>query len=240
MTRAVSRALAIFDAFDREHLGLSLQEISERIGMAKATTFRLVKTLEREGYLVRRQNARYCLSIKIVRLAGLVEETMTVREAARSVMADLARRTGETISLSSRIHDERVVIEVVDTPSPLMAVVRPGERYRLGWGASSRILLAHVEAAERADLLAAMDPRESGGLDFDLDALVAAGFCVTQGQRVPGLSAIAVPVFDHAGTASNCLSLSGPSVRVAPRQDEFVDLLKAAGRIVSARLGKPS
>lgn len=239
MTRAVSRALAIFDAFDRDHLGLTLQEIGERIGMAKATTFRLVNTLEREGYLVRRQNHRYCLSLKIVRLAGLVEETMTVREAARSAMHDLARRTGETITLSSRVHDERIVIDVVDTPSPLMAVVRPGERYGLLWGAASRVLFAHMPESERLDLLASLEPDMREAMAGELRAVMASGFGVTSGQRVPGLTAIAVPVFDHSGAAGTCLSLSGPTVRVEPREAEFVALLKEAGRTVSARLGKP-
>jgi len=71
MTRTVSRALAIFDAFDGAHLNLSLQEIADRIAMPKATTFRLVNTLEREGFLVRKQNGRYCLSLKLAALAGL-------------------------------------------------------------------------------------------------------------------------------------------------------------------------
>ena len=32
MIRAVGRALAIFDAFDNEHLSLTLQDLAERIG----------------------------------------------------------------------------------------------------------------------------------------------------------------------------------------------------------------
>lgn len=240
MTRAVSRALAIFDAFDRDNLSLTLQEIGERIGMAKATTFRLVNTLEREGFLVRKQNHRYCLSLKVVRLAGLVEETMTVREAARAAMHDLARRTGETITLSSRVHDERIVIDVVDTPSPLMAVVRAGERYGLFSGATSRTLLAWMPAPERAALLAALEPDQAAAIEQDLVAMREAGFGMTSGQRVPGLTAMAVPIFDHSGAVNSCLSLSGPSVRVEPSAQEFADLLKRAGAAISARLGKPA
>ena len=56
MIRAVARALAIFDAFDSEHLSLSLQEIAERIRMPKTTAFRLVSTLERAGFLIRIDN----------------------------------------------------------------------------------------------------------------------------------------------------------------------------------------
>lgn len=240
MTRTVSRALAILDAFDRDHLSLTLQEISDRVGMAKATTFRLVNTLERDGYLVRKQNHRYCLSLKLVRLAGLVEDTMTVREAARSVMLELSRQTGETITLSSRAHDERIVIDVVETPSPLMAVARPGERIPLLYGAAGRMLLAHMSDRERADLFASTDAlggQDVDALEAELARLRSAGHAVSHGQRVPGLSAISVPIFDHSGSALHCLALSGPSVRVDPREAEFVDLLKRAGETVSRRLG---
>jgi DNA-binding IclR family transcriptional regulator len=65
MIRAVGRALAIFDAFDNEHLSLSLQEIAERIRMPKTTAFRLVNTLERAGFLIRMDNQQYCLSLKV-------------------------------------------------------------------------------------------------------------------------------------------------------------------------------
>lgn len=239
MTRTVARALSIFDAFDRDHLGLTLQEIGERIGMSKATTFRLVNTLEREGYLVRRPDNRYRLSLKIVRLAGLVEDTTTVRDAARAAMQDLGRRTGETISLSSRIQDERVVIDVVDTPSPLMAVVRPGERYGLLWGASSRVLLAHMPERDQAEILDRVEQRVAELARSDISHVHRRGYCITHGQRVAGLSALAVPLYDRSNTVMACLALSGPTVRVEPREQEFVELLMEAGRSVSARLGKP-
>ena len=121
----------------------------------------------------------------------------------------------------------------------MQTVVRPGERYGLAWGATSRVLLAYMPPAERADVLAKMDPEVAASIAPDLDRMVETGYGVTRGQRVPGLSAIAVPIFDHAGAVSNCLSLSGPSVRVGPREEEFIELLKAAGRSVSGRLGKP-
>lgn len=238
MTRTVSRALAIFDAFDGAHLNLSLQEIADRIAMPKATTFRLVNTLEREGFLVRKQNGRYCLSLKIVRLAGLVEDTMTVREAARSVLAELCRSTGETITLSSRIGAERIVIDVADTPSPLMAVVRPGERIPLLYGAAGRVLLAFMDEAGREELLAAQDGIPDG-LGADLAAIREHGYALTSGQRVPGLTAIAVPIFDHSGAVTHCVSLSGPTIRVEHREPALIEALREAGDRISRRLGKP-
>ena len=94
MIRAVERALAIFDAFDPAHTMLTLQEIGQRIGLSKATTYRLVNCLYDLGYLVRLDDNRYCLSLKLTRLSGMVRSTIGIREIARPIMLNLVQKTG--------------------------------------------------------------------------------------------------------------------------------------------------
>ena len=164
MIRAVSRALAIFDAFDKDHLSLTLHEIGERIGMPKATTFRLVNTLERAGFLVRRDNLEYCLSLKLVRLAGMVHSTLSIRDIARPVMVEVNRRTSETIALNTLAGVERVCIDAIDTPSPLMTIAHPGDHVPLLFGAAGRILMAYMDDKE----LSAVLKNSPGGKSIDL------------------------------------------------------------------------
>ena len=91
MIRAVERAFAIFEAFDHKHTMLTLQEIGKRIGLSKATTYRLVNCLYDLGYLVRLEDNRYCLSLKLTRLSGLVRSTIGIRDVAQPIM----RRPGK-------------------------------------------------------------------------------------------------------------------------------------------------
>ncbi|MCB2039970.1 MAG: IclR family transcriptional regulator [Rhodoferax sp.] len=240
MIRAVGRALAIFDAFDNEHLSLTLQEISERIRMPKTTAFRLVNTVERAGFLVRMDNQQYCLSLKLVRLAGMVRSTLSIREIARPIMVELNQQTSETITLNTVAGTDRMVLEVVDTPAPLMSMARQGQTMPLLYGASSRMLMAHMSEAE---LNAVLD-KTAPGKDFDRAALdrelarfLRQGYALSRGQRVPGLTAIAVPIYDIDGKVRNCLALTGPSVRVDARDLDFAEIMMAAGRDLSNRLG---
>lgn len=242
MTRSVTRALAVFDAFDQQHPSLPLLEIGKRIGMPKATTFRLVNTLERSGFLVRLDNQQYCLSLKMVRLAGLVPSTISIRDAARPVMLDVNHRTGETITLNARLKNERVVIDVVDTPAPLMAIARAGEHIPLARGAAGCILLAFMQDDKRAALLKTLSRSEkadAAAMTRDLERMRRQGYALTRGQRVPGLTAISVPVHDHNNDVQHCIALSGPSVRVDSREAEFIELMVAAGAKISGRLGMP-
>lgn len=240
MIRAVGRALAIFDAYDNDHLSLSLQEIAERIRMPKTTAFRLVNTLERTGFLVRMDNQRYCLSLKLARLGGLVRSTLSILEIARPVMLQVNEQVSETIALNAVLGNERMVLDAVDTPSPLMSMARPGERQPLLLGASGRILMAYM----KPEVLDAVLKANVRGADFDraaFDREIARfrrqGYGITRGQRVPGLTAIAVPIFDIHDEVKYSLALTGPSVRIDPRDQELADVMVTAGRAISSRLG---
>jgi DNA-binding IclR family transcriptional regulator len=240
MIRAVGRALAIFDAFDNEHLSLSLQEIAERIRMPKTTAFRLVNTLERAGFLIRMDNQQYCLSLKVARLGGLVRSTLSIREIARPIMLEVNRQTHETITLNTVMGTDRMVLEVVDTPSPLMSMARLGQHMPLLLGASARVIMAYMEPDELERVLKA----NAKGLDIDRPALERElarfrkqGYALSRGQRVPGLTAISVPLFDINGKVRNSLSLTGPSIRVDPIDLDLAEIMMTAGRDISTRLG---
>src|ERR1700712_1331056 len=58
--RAVQRIIAILESFAPEKSTLTLQELADHIGLAKSTTFRIVQSLQRAGYLVRLQDQKYC------------------------------------------------------------------------------------------------------------------------------------------------------------------------------------
>jgi DNA-binding IclR family transcriptional regulator len=241
MIRAVGRALAIFDAFDNDHLSLSLQDIAERIRMPKTTAFRLVATLERTGFLIRLDNQQYCLSLKLARLGGLVRSTLSIRDIARPAMLHVNALTRETVTLNTVVGNERMVLDVIDTPSPLMSMARPGQHMPLLLGASSRILMAYMEPDELERVLkantAGMPDFDRAAFDRELARFRRQGFALTRGQRVAGLTAIAVPIFDIAGNVPHCLALTGPSVRIDPRDSDLSDILVAAGRDISNRLG---
>lgn len=251
MIRAVGRALAIFDAFDNDHTSLSLQAIGERIKMPKTTAFRLVNTLEQAGYLIRMDNQQYCLSLKLARLGGMVRSTLSVRDVARPVMLAVNQATSETVTLNTIVGAERMVLEVVDTPSPLMSMARPGQRMPLLLGASSRIMMAFMDSKELESVLktntaggtktsarpANASAFDRAAFDRELARFRRQGYAISRGQRVPGLTAISAPITDIEGKVRLCLSLTGPSVRVDPRDLEFAEILVNASGDVSGRLG---
>lgn len=239
MTRAVERALAIFDAFAADRQSLTLQEIGEQIGMPKATTFRLVNTLQRSGFLVRLEDQRYSMSLKIVRLAGLVRSTISVRDIARPIMVEVSRKIGETVTLNTRLGFERIYIDVVETPASLMTIVKPGEHVSLLFGATAKLLLAYMPEEEIDSVIKATAPpgMDVTALMSDLAAYRRDGFAHTSNQRVAGVTAIAVPLLDGAEEVHYSLAITGPGVRMDERVPMMIDVLTDAGAQISALMG---
>jgi DNA-binding IclR family transcriptional regulator len=240
MIRAVERAFAIFEAFDPEHTMLTLHEIGKRIKLSKATTYRLVNCLHDLGYLVRLEDNRYCLSLKLTRLSGMVRSTIGIRDIARPIMLDLVKKTGETVTLNTLANNQRLCIEVFDTPAPLMSIVRQGEQMPLLHGATGKILLAYLSKSELDGVFRAAPPSQRpnrAALEKQLAQYREQGYAHTSSERVQGVTAISVPLRDIDGQVRYCISITGPAIRVDRHADEFIALLLNARKVVSGQMG---
>lgn len=237
--RAVERALSIFDAFDVDNPVLTTQGIGNRIGLSKATTYRLVNSLNDCGYLVRVDNHKYSLSLKFVRLAGLVRKTLSVRDVAHPVMVEVSEATGETVGLNSLSGNERMCIEVVETPAALMHIVKPGEHVPLPYGATGRILVAYMDDHQREKVINSIKDKSLNRktLVTQLKRFRKQGYAHIVDERAVGVTAISVPLFNMDGRVNDCLTLSGPSARMDPRIEEFTEILLKAGANISSMLG---
>lgn len=237
MIRSVERALSILEAFTPQRTSLSLMEIGTRTKLSKATAYRLVSCLDQAGYLVRLENQQYCLSLKLLGLAGIVRSTLSIRDLARPIMTELVKLTGETITLNTVVGDERLCIEVFDTPAPLMTIVKQGERAPLNYGATGKILLAYLEPKRIDQITAKMSSAEREAVRRQLERFRQQGYAHTKSERVAGVTAISVPIHDMEKRGHYSLSVTGPSVRIDLARVKLVPAMLSAGERLSAQLG---
>src|SRR4051794_4005827 len=192
--RAVQRILAIFESFTAERSSLTLQEIADRIELPKSTTFRIVQSLEKAGYLVRLEDQKYCLSFRFTRLAGLVKSTLGIREIARPIMAELADATKETVSIYTISGRNRVCIDALaSNASPLRSVSQPGEHVPLSVGSSSKLLAAYLPPKELAPIagqIARATRRPQAEVLAELRKIRDQQYAVSHGERVLGVSSM--------------------------------------------------
>ncbi len=240
MMRSVQRILAVFESFSTERTSLSLQELADRIDLPKSTAFRIVQSLEKAGYLVRLDDKQYCLSLRFLRLAGLVKSTLGIRDIARPVMVDLSESTQEAISVHTVIGKNRVCIESVAAASTLRSVVQTGEQVPLVAGSATKVLLAYMPKKELTPLLPAIakaSKRPQSEYLKELESVRKAGYAISHGERLLGVSAISAPIMDVNEEVKYCLSLGGPSVRIQGNEKALTKMLVEAAFEITRQFG---
>ncbi|MCC7079742.1 MAG: IclR family transcriptional regulator [Burkholderiales bacterium] len=239
MMRGVGRTMAVFDCFSEDRPSLNLQSIANCVGLPKSTAFRLVQSLVQAGYLVRQDNQAYCLSPKFLRLARLVGVSHDVRGLAREVMEQAAMASGEAVILNAVRGRERVCLEVIDTSSSLDSIAKPGEHIPLVEGATAKVLLAFLPGSDLKEAVgyaSMVSGQPCSQLLSELERVRSAGYAVTHGERVVGMSAVAAPVRD-SDDVRYCIAIAGPTERMTPRLSEHIRIATRAGEEVSRRLG---
>lgn len=238
--RAIDRIFSVLDAFTPDRPKLALQEISDRIELSKATTFRLVNSLCDAGYLVRLDDQKYCLSMKLIKLAGVVASGLSVRDIAHPIMVEIGRRTGETVSLNAVVGMDRVCIDVVEANSRLMHIVNLGEHAPLFYGATGKVLLAHLPKDEQLGIMKALPigfPMSARDLETKLEEIQEQRYAITKSERVVGSLAISVAIFDINDRGRYAVTLTGPEERMRVELQRNLEWMLEAQRDISSKMG---
>ena len=238
--RAVDRIFSVLDAFTPDRPKLTLQEISDRIELPKATAFRLVNSLCDAGYLVRLDDQKYCLSMKLVKLAGVVASGLSIRDVARPIMVEIGKATGETVSLNTAVGMDRVCLDVIESSSRLSHIVKLGEHAPLFYGATGKVLLAHLSKEEQAASLKRLPadfPLSVATLKADLAKIRSQRYAVTGSERVAGSLAISVAIFDIHDEGRYAITLTGPEERMRVGLESKQQLMLDAQASISSKMG---
>jgi ribose transport system substrate-binding protein len=124
----VGRACGLLKAFADDREMLTLAEIAGRTGFEKTIAFRLVHTLEQEGFLRRTDDRRYCSNIKVLTKKrfriGYAQQTAkssfsnavsdSVRWAAEKNLIDLIVLDNAYSAKAALRNAERLIAEKVD------------------------------------------------------------------------------------------------------------------------------
>jgi DNA-binding IclR family transcriptional regulator len=194
---AVDRALSILAAIAEHAEPQGLAQIAHATGLYKSTILRLMASLERSGYTQRLNDGRYALGPSAFRLGLAYEQANPLRHHVLPVLNELVAAGSESASFHIRHGpNSRMCLLRVDSAHATLDRIRPGDILPLERGAGGRVLMAFAGAEGEV-----------------FDKLRAEGFAFTAGEREPGCSGMAAPVFGPGGALAGALSLSGPSNR---------------------------
>jgi DNA-binding IclR family transcriptional regulator len=243
----ILRALGTF-----EPAGASTTDMARHVGLARATTHRLLSSLQDEGFVDRdRQSGRWHLGPELYLLGAAAASRYDISDHARLVVRRLAEATGESAFLSAVRGDETVCLLREDGSFPLRShVLHEGLRLPLGVASAGLAALALMPDREIDDYLERTDLVASWGEQHAAPAVrdrIAAtrhdGFATNPGLLVEGSWGLGAAVLDGRGRPVWALSLTGVETRFsAGRRPQLGQLLLKAAHELSTGLpsGRPS
>jgi DNA-binding IclR family transcriptional regulator len=241
--QSLARAFSIMEEIARSREGISLAELSKRVGLHNSTTFHLVKTMVSLGYIRQiKDGKRYRIGRPLFALAASALDEIEMVSLATPILEDLSRETGESGHFAVRMGDTVVVVARTAGPGAFqltdrVGVVRPAHCTALG-----KVILAALRPdqldrfLERNELVA-VTPKaitDASALKADLDEVRRSGIAFDDGEFNTEVRCVAVPVKNFTGQVIGAIGISGPIWRLS------IQALQSRARIVQSAAGRLS
>lgn len=249
--QTVTNAVRLLESFrDEEALGVT--ELARRLELHKNNVFRLLATLEENGYVEQASESdRYRLGVRCLELGTSFARTHTLARHGRDALEELARETGESTHLGALHEFEVVHLDGAQPDRLVLSGSRVGRRLPAHCTALGKVLLACTDGGvqERFDrervrerglpawTAATLCDREK--FFEHLRGVAGQGFAVDLEECQEGLCCAAAPVRDGSGRVVAALSLSAPAFRMDAEAlaREGVPRVCRAAELLSRRLG---
>jgi DNA-binding IclR family transcriptional regulator len=249
--QTVVNAMRLLEAFrDEEELGVT--ELSRRLSLHKNNVFRLLATLEAQGYIEQSAASdRYRLGALNLELGQAFLRGRTLLRRARPILEALASDLKETAHLAALRGFEVVHLDGALGEQLVLTSLRVGERLPPHCTALGKVLIGCAleqvrEAYDRSLSASSGLAARTASTIVDRDklfehlrAVAGAGFALDLEECEPGLCCAAAPVHDAAGRMVAALSVSGPAFRLGEERllRYAVPAVTGAAEALSRELG---
>jgi len=245
--QSVKRALNILSILSRHPEGLGVTEIAGKLDVAKSTAFRLLFTLQEEGYVQKdQQTDQYRLGLRLLQLGNEVAKSLDLRRVAHPHLKKLVELTGETTHLAIYDKGEIVYIDKIESTATIRMYSQIGLRAPAHCTGLGKAILSCLPEEEIDRLIATKGLRKYTEntlvtRETLLEALRKAredGYAFDEEEHELGVRCAAAPIFNHEGKVVAGLSIAGPTTRLSKEKTRaFGPLVKQIALDVSRELG---
>ena len=185
-SQTLSRGIRILEILAQARDPLTIDEIAERLRVHRSIAYRLLRTLEDHGLIVRDSAGRIALGPRMAALAAGVASDLQA-EALPELTA-IANELGMTCFLAVLDRDETITLASVEPRHAVASVAqRPGARHPATVGAPSKAMLSVTPEHE-------WPAGVTDELRSDVAEAVRLGYAVSHDEVIPTVQAVAVPL----------------------------------------------
>jgi DNA-binding IclR family transcriptional regulator len=241
--QSVVHALQLLEQFHNADGELGVTDLARRLGLHKNNVFRLLATLETQGYVVQNlETEDYRLGVRALELGRSYLRQSSIVNVAGPLVAQLRDETGETAHLSILQGEEVVYLISEESQRAVRVAGRPGAHLPALATASGRTQLAWLRELPYTlhPLRRLSDPRPTDikRLEKDLDRIREQGYGLDLGESDPDVACVAAPIFDDEGRVVGAFSVSAPLARMdAAIREALVQKVTEVAELASRNLG---
>jgi IclR family transcriptional regulator, pca regulon regulatory protein len=215
----LSRGLALLQLFTRSEPQRSLSDLAAGLGVSRSAAYRLVYTLENDGFLARdAETRRYHVTARVLSLGFEYLGSQAVVEIAQPTLLALSERTRAAAHVAVLDGWHSVYLSRVAPPVALVSNLQVGMRLPAHATASGRILIAQLDRSRQARMLEDLrrecrvvpPPRSLAALHRVAETDRKCGYVYHGSAFDPGVISVAAPVRDRSGAAVAAITVVGP------------------------------
>jgi DNA-binding IclR family transcriptional regulator len=218
----LQKALDVLEVLaERADLGLS--ELSTRTGVSKASTYRVLSTLEARGFVAKDPVTRkYSPGVKLISMSCAVVARVDLVTAARPYVVELQEAFDETVNVGILADGEVLYVDIMESAQGLRMAAAVGARHPVHSTALGKAILSALPTSEARELLtgyrrAALTPKTLVGLEALMDELAVTadrGYSIDDEENEVGARCVGIPIRDYTGRPVGAVSISGPVARI--------------------------
>ena len=247
--QSVTRALSVLNAIAEEESGLTLAEISEKVGLPPSTTHRHLTTMQEESFVrFDAETGTWLIGVQAFLTGSAFIGSRDIASIARPYMRRLMEASGETVNLA--IADEArgyvVYLAQVECKHMMRAISRPGELVPMYCSAVGKALLAAMPETSIAAIFQKTGLKRitektitsPAKMRAELVRIKSEGYALDDEEHAVGLRCIASVLCNEHGEPLAAISMLGPMARISDDKiAEFGVLVKEAAAAITLAVG---
>jgi DNA-binding IclR family transcriptional regulator len=219
---SLRNALRLLNLFSTNEPELNLSEISDRLGVALSTAFRLANTLMKEGLIIRDHHTKYYRpAASILAMGNTILSKIDLCQISRPILEKLAADSGESAHIAVFRDYQAMYLLKVDHIFPVHLLSHAGKSNPAHCTSTGQLLLAYQSDAVMQSLLERGFKRYTAHTCTDPEVLLQLltrirkqGYAVSIEELHKGVASIAAPVRNQRGKVIASISIAGPISRM--------------------------
>lgn len=218
----LDKALRVLDAFGVQSPEWSESDLRHQLGIPSTTLNRILRSLERSGYLLRDSGGHYRLGIAAIRLGNRASSSLNLPAVLDSHLQRLARETDELTILAVPEFPTGLAryVATAESSSRLRVTAEVGTAVPMTAGATAKTILAfqpsaQIEAVLERPLvrLAAGTVTDPEAIRNELEVIRRQGWGFSWEETYDGAWAVAAPLLDDENQAFAAIGVAAPTTR---------------------------